>query len=187
MSELIRSFVAFDIADEKILKRISDAQAKLVETGADLKLVEPKNIHATLRFLGEIPPIMVSKVYEEIKKVSFKPFDFELRGLGVFPNLKRVDVVWIGIVKGVDELTAIFNQLEPEIRKLGFAPERRGFSPHLTIARVKSGRNKTELTQQIMNMKDYEFGVVRADSLKLKKSVLTPQGPIYSTIYEGKV
>jgi 2'-5' RNA ligase len=187
MTELIRSFIAFDITDEKILKNISDAQAKIIETGADLKLVEPKNIHATLRFLGEISPIMVDKVYEEMKKISFSPFDFELRGVGVFPNLQRISVVWIGIVKGVKELTDIFSQLEPRICQLGFPPERRGFSPHMTIARVKSGRNKTELTQQIMSLKDYEFGVIRADCLKLKKSVLTPQGPIYSSIYEVRV
>jgi len=187
MSERIRSFVAFDITDENILKRISEAQAKLIETGADLKLVEPKNIHATLRFLGEISPIIVDKVYEEMKRVSFSPFDFELRGVGAFPNLKRINVVWIGIVEGVNELTNIFNQLEARICQLGFPPERRGFSPHMTIARVKSGRHKTELTQQIMSLKDYEFGVVRADCLKLKKSVLTPQGPIYSSLYEVRV
>jgi len=184
MSERIRSFIAFDIADEGVLKRISNVQRTLADVGADLKLVEPKNIHATLRFLGEIPQVMVDKVYEEMKKVSFTPFEIELKGIGAFPNLTHLNVIWIGITKGANELAGIFDQLEPKIRQLGFPPDTKGFSPHITIARVKSGRNKAELVQQIMAMKDFELGIIRGDSLKLKRSVLTPQGPIYSTLNE---
>lgn len=184
MSEQIRSFIAFDIADEEVLRRISNVQQALSSTGADLKLVEPKNIHATLRFLGEIPQAIVDKVSLEMKKVSFSPFEIELKGTGAFPNLTRLNVIWIGISKGADELSDIFNQLEPKIRSLGFPPDTKGFSPHITIARVKSGRNKAELAQQVMTMKDFEFGTIRGDCLKLKKSVLTPQGPIYSTLSE---
>lgn len=184
MSERIRSFIAFDITEEAVLRRIGDVQQRLVTVGADLKLVEPKNVHVTLRFLGEISPVMVDKVYEEMKKILFSPFEIELSGMGAFPNLKRLNVIWIGIRRGIDELKNIFSQLEPRICQLGFPPEKRGFSPHLTIARVKSGRNKVELVQQLRAMADYEFGVIKAESLKLKKSVLTPQGPIYSTLYE---
>lgn len=184
MSERIRSFIAFDIANERALKRISDVQLELVNVGADLKLVEPKNIHATLRFLGEIPLGMVDKVYEEMKKVSFAPFEIELKGIGAFPNLNRLKVIWIGITKGATELKNIFDQLEPKIRQLGFLPDTKGFSPHITIARVKSGRNKADLAQKIISMKDFEFGTTPGDCVKLKKSVLTPKGPIYSTLNE---
>jgi len=83
-------------------------------------------------------------------------------------------------------LRSIFNQLEPSLRSLGFAPDPKGFSPHLTIARVKSGRNKAELAKLLNENADYEFGIVRAECLKLKKSDLTPKGPIYSTIREVK-
>lgn len=186
MSERIRCFIAFDVDDENVLKRIGDAQQGLVSVGADLKLVEPRNIHATLRFLGEIPAEVVDKVYEAMKTVTFTPFEIEIRGLGAFPNLHHINVIWVGITKGAAELNGIFNQLEPKIRQLGFSPDNKGFSPHITIARVRSGRGRAEIVQQLTSMKDYEFGLIKGDSLRLKKSLLTPKGPVYSTLYEVK-
>ncbi len=186
MSEKMRSFIAFDLDDETILRRLSEVQNKLANTGADLNFVKPQNIHITLRFLGDVSIGMVDSIYEEMQKVSFAPFDIEIRGLGAFPNLNYVRVVWAGIQKGAEELKNVFNQLEPRLRRLGFKPDPKGFSPHLTIARVRTGRNKNELIQCIKDLEDYEFGVLKADCLRLKKSVLTPKGPIYSTIHEVK-
>jgi len=184
MSEQIRSFIAFDLEDENMLKRLSEAQNILAKTGADLKIVEPKNIHVTMRFLGNISANMVEKIHEEMKKISFAPFQVEVKGVGVFPNLKRPTVIWAGIRKGSEQLRNIFQQLEPRIQALGFKPDPKGFSPHLTIARVKTGRNKAELTACITKLADYEFGIIQAKCLRLKKSVLTPKGPIYSTLKE---
>lgn len=184
MSEMIRSFIAFDIDSEPVLRKFSEAQGILVNTGAGLKLIQPRNIHITMRFLGNISLSMIDSIHEEMNKVSFTPFDVEIRGLGAFPSLKYTRVVWAGIRKGIDELTNISSQLEPRLQKLGFRPDSKGFSPHLTIARVKTGRNKAELVQCIEELADYEFGVVKANCLKLKKSVLTPKGPIYSTLRE---
>jgi 2'-5' RNA ligase len=183
-SETIRSFIAFDIEDEEIRRRFSEAQRMLVGTGADLKLVKPQNVHVTMRFLGNITLPLVDAVYEAMRKVSFTPFDIEIRGLGAFPRLQYARVIWAGIRRGKEQLERIFNQLEPQLRRLGFRADPRGFSPHLTIARVKSGRNKAELIHRIRESLDYEFGVVRAECLRLKRSVLTPKGPIYSTLRE---
>ncbi|MGC8896061.1 MAG: RNA 2',3'-cyclic phosphodiesterase [Candidatus Bathyarchaeia archaeon] len=184
MPEMIRSFIAFDIDNESILKRITEVQNLIVKTGADLKLVEPKNIHITVRFLGNITTPMVEKIYEEIKKVQFTPFNVKIQGVGAFPNLRYPRVVWAGITEGADQLRSIFNQLEPRLRGLGFAPDPKGFSPHLTIARVKSGRNKAELAKCLTENTSYELGVVNAACLRLKRSDLTPKGPIYSTLKE---
>ncbi len=184
MSEKIRSFIAFDIDDEQIIKRFSEAQQMLARTGADLKLVKPENIHVTMRFLGNITPPMVDSIYEAMQKVSFSPFEVEIRGLGAFPKLQYARVIWAGISKGAEQLSNISVQLEPKLRELGFRPDPKGFSPHLTIARVKSGRNKVELIRCIKDSVDYEFGTVKAESLRLKRSVLTPKGPIYSTLKE---
>jgi len=184
MSETIRSFIAFDINNELVLKRLSEVQDMLVNTGADLKLVEPRNIHVTMRFLGNISEHMVDLIHEEMKKISFTPFDAELRSLGAFPSLRYARVVWAGIQRGADELMNVFNQLEPRLRNLGFRPDPKGFSPHLTIARVKTGRHKAELIRCVEDLADYEFGIIKADYLRLKKSVLTPKGPIYTTLRE---
>jgi len=184
MSETIRSFIAFDIDSESVLKNIADAQDLLAKTGADLKLVEPKNIHITIRFLGNITTNMIERIFEEMKKVQFTPFDVKIHGIGAFPNLRYPRVLWSGITEGADQLRSIFNQLEPRLRSLGFAPDPKGFSPHFTIARVKSGRNKAELARLMNEKANYEFGAVRATCLRLKRSDLTPRGPIYSTLKE---
>jgi 2'-5' RNA ligase len=184
MSETIRSFMAFDMSNDSVLKRITYLQNLLAKTGADLKLVEPKNIHITVRFLGNITTSMVEKVFEEMKQVQFIPFDAGIRGTGAFPNLRYPRVLWVGIIEGADQLRSIFNQLEPRLRGLGFAPDPKGFSPHLTIARVKSGRNKAELAKFVTENANYECGIVRAECLKLKRSDLTPKGPIYSILKE---
>lgn len=184
MSEPIRSFVAFDIENELILGKLGEAQHLLVNTGADLKPVEPKNIHVTLRFLGNVTPATVEKIFEAMKEVQFVPFDVRIHGVGAFPNPRYPRVVWAGITQGSDQLRSIFTQLEPHLQKLGFAPDSKGFSPHLTIARVRSGRNKANLGAWLTQNENYEFGVLRAACLRLKKSVLTPKGPIYSTLKE---
>ena len=184
MSETIRSFIAFDIDNELVVRRLSEVQGMLVNTGADLKLVKPQNIHVTMRFLGNISLPMVDLIHEEMKQTFFAPFDIELRGLGAFPSLRYARVVWTGIRKGADELVNVCNQLEPRLRRLGFKPDSKGFSPHLTIARVRTGRHKAELVRCVEDLADYEFGVINADCLRLKKSVLTPKGPIYTTLRE---
>jgi 2'-5' RNA ligase len=156
----------------------------LTGTGADLKLVNPQNIHLTIRFLGDIPTSMVDAIHEEMKQLTFKPFTVEITGLGAFPKPTYPRVVWAGIRKGANELQDVFSQLEPRLRGLGFKPDRKGFSPHLTIARVRTGRNKTQLVKLISEMGNHEFGAVKAECLRLKKSDLTPRGPIYSTLRE---
>ncbi|MGD0979802.1 MAG: RNA 2',3'-cyclic phosphodiesterase [Candidatus Bathyarchaeia archaeon] len=184
MSEPIRSFVAFDIDSESVLKRLTEMQAMLMGTSADLKVVEPKNIHITMRFLGNVTASTVEQIFEGMKKVQFVPFDVKICGVGAFPDVRYPRVVWAGITEGADKLRGIFSQLEPHLRSLGFAPDPKGFSPHLTIARVRSGRNKAELAKFINENVGYEFGTVRAACLRLKRSELTPKGPIYSTLKE---
>lgn len=184
MAESIRSFISFDIEDELILERIAEMQQALNETGANLKTLKPKNIHVTMRFLGNIRPDKVEETYEEMKKIQFTPFDFTIKGIGVFPNFQYLRVIWAGIADGAKKMQDIFDQLEPRLRKLGFPPDRKGFNPHLTIARVRSGRKKDELAKYIKEKANREFGTVTAKCLRLKRSDLTPEGPTYSTLRE---
>ena len=184
MTEQIRCFIAFDLENEQVLSRLTQAQKLVLETGADLRPVAPQNIHVTIRFLGDISPGMVEKVCEAMKRVEFKPFTIQIRGLGVFPSLNYPRVVWAGMTDGVDQLRSIFNQLEPQIRALGFQADAYGFSPHLTIARVRTGANKQNLAEFVTKKGDFEFGTIQADCLRLKRSQLSPKGPTYSTIKE---
>lgn len=184
MSEMVRSFVAFDIDSDSVRKKLTEVQALLVKTGADLKVVAPENIHVTMRFLGDVRMDGVEKIYEGMKKALFVPFVVKIQGVGAFPDVRYPRVVWAGITQGANDLRSISSQLEPHLMALGFAPDPKGFSPHLTIARVRSSRNKAELAKFIVENKSYDFGAIRAACLRLKKSDLTPKGPIYSTLKE---
>ena len=184
MSERVRSFIAFDMENEQILTKLAAAQKLLRETGADLKFVEPENIHVTMRFLGDISLDMVDKIHMAMKNVKFTPFTIKLQGLGVFPSISYPRVVWAGMTEGAEQLKNIYSQLEPQIRTLGFAADDHGFSPHLTTARIRSGANKQRLVELVTKKADYEFGTIKANCLRLKKSVLSPQGPTYSTLQE---
>lgn len=184
MSEMVRTFIAFDINNPEVMQKFTEVQNSLVQTGADLKVVDPQNIHMTMRFLGDVSVGRIDSIHESMKKTSFSAFTCQIHGLGAFPHLGYPRVVWAGISKGSEELKGIADQLENELRQMGFRPDPKGFSPHLTLARVRTGRNKAELARCIQEMEDYEFGMVKADCLRLKKSVLTPKGPIYSTLKE---
>jgi len=182
--ENIRSFISFDIEEPQVIRNISTVQGMLVETGAHLKLVKPENIHVTVRFLGSISPLQVEEIYNEMKNIDFSPFEIEIRGVGVFPSLKRINVIWAGIKRGAEELKAIFEQLEPRLQRIGLKKEKRGFSPHLTIARVRTGHNRAKLIRCLKDVENYDFGIVKARCLRLKRSILKPHGPVYSTLRE---
>ena len=182
--ERIRSFIAVDLDDPTIRERIISAQKGLEQTRAQLKIVGPEIMHLTLRFLGEIPKTIVDKVKEAMDAVRFPPFDVEFAGLGVFPNPRRINVVWVGIQHGQEQLSEIFRALEPKLRQIGLPPDDKGFSPHMTIARVKSNLNTAALADYVESMRAQEFGKMPVKAVRLKKSTLTPRGPVYTTIHE---
>ena len=184
MSEFVRAFLAFEIDYPEVKKRLTDMQKLALQTGADLKPVEPENIHMTIRFLGDITLNMVEKIYVAMRETQFKQFTIQVAGLGVFPSPSFPRVLWAGIDVGSEQLQNVFNQIEPKLQGLGLSPERNAFSPHLTIARVRSARNKAQLADLVTKNTNYNFGSIEAKCLRLKRSELTPNGPIYSTLKE---
>ncbi len=181
--ERIRAFIAVDTDEPKLQAAIQAIQVDLRKTGADLKLVEPQNVHLTLRFLGELPRQTLEQVKETISVLKYRPFDCDFTGLGAFPNLNRISVVWIGIRDGAKELELISEHLESGLRNLGFQPDRKGFNPHVTLARVRTGRNKSPLATYIDSKRDDHFARLPVSEVRLKRSTLTPSGPIYSTLH----
>ena len=184
MVELTRAFIAFDIDDDEILRGLLKVQSQLSQCGADLRMVKSPNIHITMRFLGDIRPDIVDKISGEMEKLDFSPFEVKIQGIGAFPTHRYARIVWAGIKDGSQTLAGIFKQLESLLLKFGFKPDVKGFSPHITIARVRTGRNKGELIRCLREFEEFDFGVLKLECLKLKKSVLTPRGPLYSTLKE---
>ncbi|MFQ6129891.1 MAG: RNA 2',3'-cyclic phosphodiesterase [Candidatus Hadarchaeaceae archaeon] len=179
---MVRAFIGIDI-DETVRQKLVAVQEQLQATGAQLKLVEPPNIHVTMKFLGEVPEDKIGAIAEALKRAAAGTgkFDIGVRGIGVFPNLRYIRVVWAGVAEGRDEVIGLHQKIEQELQPLGFRPER-DFVPHLTIARVKTARQKERLATFVKEMTDAEFGVTRSQAVELKQSTLTPKGPIYSTL-----
>jgi 2'-5' RNA ligase len=184
MEEVLRVFVAVDFPDGEAKRKVMEVQEALCETGADLKPVEPGNLHITLRFLGEVERGLVERIKMELSEIRFQPFNVLFEGVGVFPDLRRINVVWIGIVEGNTELVDLYGKINRALGRCGLPPERRGFSPHLTVARVRSGRNIERLSRRVVELGGLRIGGFEVDSFRLKKSTLTPSGPIYSTLLE---
>lgn len=184
-SNLIRCFIAIDVDNPEIVGKIMDMQKKLEVEGAKLKPVEPENLHLTLFFLGEQSPKIIERVQAVMSTISFKSFTMKLEGLGAFPSHERPRVIWVGVTKGFEEVQEIYRSLRPKLQAIPLRLEsEEAFVPHITIARVKfSGY---AMKRVIVSLKDIELGLQEVRSIKLKKSTLTPRGPIYETLYEVK-
>lgn len=172
----MRAFVAVEIADENVLGSIKRLQG---EIKVDAKPVETKNMHFTLLFLGEISDDMAAKVSEQLRTIQFSPFELSFEGVGAFPKPRFPRVIWVGTDSdGADRLVQLAKSVVEKLGALGFRADK-PFKPHVTIFRVK---NSTDVTDQLSRYSAAKFGTLRVSELKLKKSVLTPQGPIYSDL-----
>lgn len=145
-------------------------------------------LHMTLKFLGDTDEGLVGEVGEVVDRAcqGVAPFQVSLEGSGAFPNMNHIKVVWIGLT-GADPLKDIARALDEGMAPLGFSRERRPFRPHVTIARVKGGRNKEQLQAVLREHPNTAFGEQIVEAVVLKQSVLTPQGPIYTTISEHRL
>ena len=178
----MRIFVAVDIPDNNVLNSLSRVRDLLLDTGADLKPVATENFHITIRFIGETPLTLVNEICKELGKLEFKSFKVKVKGLGVFPNITRPRVIWAGVTEGFDKLNTIHDQVEKILRKLGIPPDREKFIPHITLARVRTSRNLSKLVKLINELVSTDFGEFIVNEIVLKRSILTPSGPIYNNI-----
>ena len=173
----IRSFVAVDLPDP-MRDEIKRIQREIDLPG--VRLVDPGLIHITLKFLGDVPLKKVDRVAEALRGVNRQAFTARVRGIGAFPG-RSIRVVWIG---AEGEFEGLFSAVEDALVPLGFEREGRKFTSHATIARVsRPGPETTSLiASKLAPYKDVDLGEFRAEKFLLKKSTLTPGGPIYEDI-----
>ena len=173
----MRLFIAIDL-NEEVRGNIKAVQRKLGHEG--LKLVEPENLHLTLKFLGEVPESDLHKIESSISDSvkGLNEFKLSFHGVGYFGSERFMKVIWAGVDSGKEQFISLARSLE---ERLSFVrKEEREPSPHLTIARVNSTSPK--LAHEIASLKGVKLGEIRVKEISLKKSVLTPQGPIYSDV-----
>jgi len=182
---MFRGFIAVEVESSQ---RLEDFSRSVKATDAPLKMVNLDIIHVTLKFLGDTEEALIPEIEKVMKDATsgVEPFTVSIKGTGAFPNLNRISVVWAGM-GNAEALGQIASKLNKGLEPLGFKPEKKRFSPHVTVARVKGGRNKDKVAEIIRSYEDEEFNEVEVNRIILKKSVLTPQGPIYSDVVEVKL
>ena len=183
--EKVRTFVAIKLTPE-IISNIGRVQEELKRTDAQVRWVKPENIHLTLKFLAHVTPEELEKAKITTKKTigPFAPFEMSVASLGAFPRMKYPRVIWVGIDKGREELKRMASHLEEELAIVGFAKEKRPFSPHLTLGRVKSSKGRERLVEAFTKLKASNLGNMRVTQISIMKSELKPQGPIYTSLEE---
>ena len=149
-----------------------------------MKPVEGENIHLTLKFLGNVSTPRLAEVKSSLKQLTFQSFTAEIKDAGAFPNLKLMNVIWVGVNEGWTLVEQIYEQVEKLLSSLGFRRENRPFSPHITIARVRSSRKRDEIANFLQHLSDESFGTITVDKVRLKQSILSSSGPKYSTLLE---
>jgi 2'-5' RNA ligase len=175
---VIRAFIAVPL-DPQIIDKIADASIELKPQLTGVRWIAPENFHLTLKFLGGIESTMVERIEACLRtQLSLFPrFSINAKGLGVFPGPKRPRVLWVGLAG--DHLISLASQVECALQPLGFAPETRKFSPHLTIGRWRDVEAPKSLRRQLETWRAHEFGKSNVKSVDLMQSVLAREGASY--------
>jgi len=185
--EQIRSFVAIELSEEakeglaRLRRELERDEHRFV------KWVDSGGIHLTLKFLGNIPSKRVAEITEALGKATqgISPFHLEISGIGAFPSVKQVRVLWVGVGGEVDKLSKLQQNVDSALAALGFAKEERPFVPHLTLARIREGASPLERRSfgELVGSAIFEDKYsIEVEAVRLMRSQLTPAGAVYTCL-----
>ncbi len=177
---MLRTFIAVELP-KQFIPEIERIESVLDTPG--IKLVEPAQVHITLKFLGDILEDKVEPIASALSQINCKPFEARIKGVGIFPKLAYIRVIWLGADGNFE---ALHSEVERVLSPFKFEKEDK-FLPHATLARVKQLREKATLLEKIKELENIELGAMNVESIALKKSTLMPKGPIYETLREIKL
>jgi 2'-5' RNA ligase len=188
MAETWRLFIAVELP-EGVLQAISAVQNDLKKRLPEraLRWVRPEGIHLTLQFLGDVERDRVDELADALAQAAAdrRRIDLAIEGLGCFPNPRRPRVLWLGIGGEVAKLRLLQQAVEAETKPLGFQPEGRPFSPHLTLARVQRNASRSDVAEVGASIERRKTGRVAdfaADGISLIRSQLKPSGAEYTQV-----
>lgn len=183
----MRLFIAVPVP-EGLKERVIGVQDDIRRAGIDAKLVERESLHFTVKFLGETPEEKIPEIKSAIEKgcANFRPFDIGIAGIGAFPSRNYARVIWISVREGLRDFENLIKAVDENVSELGFQREKE-YVPHLTIARIRSGRNKAELMNLLEGLGQMQVGKMRVNEVKLMKSTLSRKGPVYEEVYSVKL
>jgi 2'-5' RNA ligase len=188
----IRSFIAIELPAElkTILGSFQDEMASA--GGSFVKWVSPESIHITLKFLGNIPAEKVGKITSAIEQACAGTgyFTLEAGELGGFPNLKQPRVLWIGLHGDINRVKSLQTSIDNNLVRLGFDREKREFTPHITLARMRdkaSPADRRKFGEQVINKRfDFQYKI-DVENINLMRSQLLPGGAVYSRLAQLKL
>jgi 2'-5' RNA ligase len=179
----VRAFIAIDISSD-LMSRLEDLIENEKKRLPRARWVRPTNLHLTLRFLGETSSSVLDEISKSLEATAarYPPLALDYRGVGFFPSSSRPRVLWVGIPNPPAELSLMQKDIEIVAQQLGFEPEKRRFSPHLTLARFREPRSDRRFTELAKELEDHRFGTSRVHDVVLYQSVLRPQGAQYQVL-----
>lgn len=184
MSKKMRLFWAVNLPGE-MKDRLAALKRDLLVPGVDAVWVKTENLHLTVVFIGETDINIIKKMVAGVENAlrGFPPLRLSLGGLGFFPGAGRPRVLWAGVRGDLDGFGELHRRVENALIPLGFNPETKPFSPHLTLARIKSPRGCDALVRRVTSQAKVEIpGELRIDSVELMRSELSAQGPAYTVL-----
>jgi 2'-5' RNA ligase len=189
---VIRSFIAIDLPESLYapLEQVSEnLQGKLKDM--PIRWVPVPNIHLTLKFLGDVSEknILVIQEILQAEAASHKQFEISVGGFGVFPSFSRPRVIWIGI-EAPEELHQLYRRIDVETARLGYAPDKRKFNPHVTLGRVSRNANSKEVRFIGGVLRKYKLGFLgaaRIMDVDLFRSDLSPKGAVYTKLHTASL
>jgi 2'-5' RNA ligase len=187
---VIRSFIAINLSPE-IRRSLEEVSAKLKERlpGVPVRWVPVENIHLTIKFLGDVSVSNLEMLQKILRAEASQhsPFEFSVGNIGAFPSISRPRVIWVG-VEAPDELQALQHGVEAETARLGYAREKRPYSPHLTLGRVSRNADSDDtgrIRELLKNCTIGFLGAARVQEVHLYRSELTPSGAVYTQIFSA--
>jgi 2'-5' RNA ligase len=179
-----RMFIAVEISPQ-VRGRAADLMQRLQASEAKVSWVAPENLHLTMKFLGDQTDDELASICRAVQQAvaDVPAFEFICHGAGAFPNLQRPRTLWIGVRDGAEQLGQLQRCVEMELARHGFPKEHRGFQPHLTLGRVRSGGAALPvLGQLVAQAEDFAVGVSSVDEVIVFGSFLQRGGPIYEVL-----
>jgi len=180
--ERIRSFIAVDL-DEAVCAALRRLISRLAQIQSDVRWVRPQGLHVTLKFLGAVEAARLQEVHATLTAaLGGRPaLQVLARGLGGFPTLRRPRVLWVGLEgEGLPELAAV---AEETTRRLGFEPEKRAFTPHITVGRVNGMDGWLRVQEVFTTHLSDDFGSSTVDTVTIYRSTLRPDGAVYTPLW----
>ncbi len=177
-----RIFIAVKVIPESEMLKLY-LSLKSILAGESIKWIDPVNIHITLAFLGDTEEKRIKNLSLMLKEgcSTFKKFDFEIAGTGLFKNYREPKVIWAGI-RLSEELLALNSLITGILKENNFETDEKGFKPHLTLGRIRSVHDIEILRNAIEKFKDSEFQKVEVKEVILYESILMHTGPLYKPL-----